>query len=124
MANALSPKQRKFCDLFLDGMPAGRAYEFAGYKARGDDADCCAAKLQGNAKVKDYITSMNEKTESSTVMSVLERKEMLTRIAKRTEDECPQDAIRASAELSKMDGGYEPEKHEIEFIVNIGGDAE
>jgi len=121
----MSPKQRKFCKLYLQGIPAGRAYEQAGYGSSGDYADQAASRmLSSNIKVKNYIQSMNENTDKSTILSITERKELLTRIALRQEGESPSDAIRASAELSKMDGAYEPQKQEVNTRIVIGGDAE
>jgi len=121
----MNPKQRKFCKLYLQGIPAGRAYEQAGYEQRGDNADKSACRmLASNDGVKNYIKSMNENTDKSTILSITERKELLTRIALRQEGESPSDAIRASAELSKMDGAYEPQKQEVNTRIIIGGDAE
>jgi phage terminase small subunit len=121
----MNPKQRKFCKLYLQGIPAGRAYEQAGYEQRGGNADMAASRmLASNDKVKKYIKSMNEKTDKRTILSITERKELLTRIALRQEGESPSDAIRASAELSKMDGAYEPQKQEVNTRIIIGGDAE
>jgi len=109
----MNTRQKKFCKLYLQGIPAGRAYEQAGYGSSGDYADQAASRmLSSNIKVKNYIQSMNKKAETPLIMSITQRKEMLTRIAQRTEGESPQDAIRASAELSKMDGAYTPERHE------------
>ena len=65
---------------------------------------------------------MNEKTEKSTILSITERKELLTRIAMANEGERPSDAIRASAELSKMDGAYEHVEQLGTIKINIGGD--
>lgn len=120
----VNQRQKKFADLYLQGLPAGRAYEQAGYGSTGDAADVSASQLLRNPKVKDYINKMNEKTDKSTILSITERKEMLSRIAARTEGESPQDAIRAMAELSKMDGAYEPKKHETQTRIIIGGDAD
>ena len=121
----MNPKQRKFCKLYLQGIPAGRAYEQAGYEQRGDNADKSACRmLASNGEIKEYISTMNEKTDSSTIKTVTERKEMLSRIMDREEGESPSDAIRASAELSKMDGAYEPERQEVNTRIIIGGDAE
>jgi len=108
----MNTRQKKFAKLYLQGMAAGRAYEKAGYESRGDTADQSASQLLRNPKVATYIQTMNKKAETPLIMSITQRKEMLTRIAQRTEGESPQDAIRASAELSKMDGAYTPERHE------------
>lgn len=120
----MNPRQKKFCKLYLSGMAAGRAYEKAGYDATGNAADMAASRMIRNDKIKKYLKTMSKKAESDTIMSILQRKEMLTRIANRTEGESPQDAIRAMAELSKMDGGYEPERQEMDINITIGGNAE
>lgn len=83
-----------------------------------------ACKLLRKPQVIDYLRIMEERTNTKTVKTILERKEMLSRIMDRTEIDCPPDAIRASAELSKMDGGYEPERQEMDINITIGGNAE
>ena len=119
----MNPRQKKFVKLYLSGLPAGRAYEKAGYESVGDVADQSASQLLRIPKVKDYIKTMNEKTDDETVATLKERKQTMTEIMRNTKHESPQDAIRASAELSKMDGGYEPEKHEIVYDIVIGGEG-
>ncbi len=119
----MNPRQRKFVKLWLTGMPAGRAYEKAGYEVKGSTADVCGSQLLKNPKVKAHINKMNEKAEKSTIKTVKERKEMLSRIMDKAEDtERLQDAIRASAELSKMDGAYEHVEQLGTIKINIGGD--
>ena len=118
----MNPRQKKFVKLWMSGIPAGRAYEQAGYEMTGDAADMAASRLIRNDKVKKYIDKMNEKTEKSTILSITERKELLTRIAMANEGERPSDAIRASAELSKMDGAYEHVEQLGTIKINIGGD--
>ena len=120
----MNPRQKKFVKLWLAGVPAGRAYEQAGYGSTGDAADVCGSKLLRTAKVKEYIKTMNEKTDKATILSVSERKELLTRIALANEGDRPSDAIRAAAELSKMDGAYEPERQEQSVNIIIGGKDE
>jgi len=102
-------------------MPAGRAYEAAGYTSTGDAADVSASQLLRNPKIKQAIATMNEKTDKATILSIAERKELLTRIALANEGERPSDAIRASAELSKMDGAYEHVEQAGVIKINIGG---
>jgi len=118
----MNPRQKKFVKLWMSGVPAGRAYEQAGYDTRGDVADVSASQLLRNPKVKEYIDKMNEKTDKATILSIAERKELLTRIALANEGERPSDAIRASAELSKMDGAYEHVEQLGTIKINIGGD--
>ena len=117
----MNQRQKKFVKLWLGGMPAGRAYEQAGYGSTGDIADQCASQLLRKPKVKEYIDKMNEKTDKATILSIGERKELLTRIALANEGERPSDAIRASAELSKMDGAYEHVETTGTINIKIGG---
>jgi hypothetical protein len=49
---------RKVCELVVQGTPAGRAYEQAGYTARGDAADVSACKLLRIPKVKAYLETL------------------------------------------------------------------
>lgn len=55
MAKGLTQQQRTFCELYASNMPAGRAYEQAGYKARGNAAEAAASRLLTNVKVKTYV---------------------------------------------------------------------
>jgi len=119
----MNPRQKKFVKLYLSGIPAGRAYEKAGYESTGGASEAAASRMLRSAKVRDHIKTMNEKTDDETVATLKERKQTMTEIMRNTKHESPQDAIRASAELSKMDGGYEPEKHEIVYDIVIGGEG-
>lgn len=118
----MNQRQKRFADLYLQGMSGAEAYEKAGYDCVGDTASKAASRLLNNVEVKNYLSKMNEKTDKATILSIEERKEMLTRIACRTEGESPSDAIKAMAELSKMDGAYTPKKVESETRIVIGGD--
>jgi len=120
----MNSQHRKFCEGIVAGKSNQQAYMDAGYESTGSVASAAATRLLKNVKIQDWINAMMEKTESNTVKTVKERKEMLSRIMDREEGESPSDAIRASAELSKMDGAYEPERQEVNTRIIIGGDAE
>jgi phage terminase small subunit len=120
----MNPRQKKFVKLWMSGVPAGRAYEQAGYESRGDAADKSGSRLLKNVEVKKYIEKMNKNDDKRTILSIAERKELLTRIALANEGERPSDAIRASAELSKMDGAYEHVEQLGTIKINIGGTDE
>lgn len=63
MARGLTQQQRTFCELYASNMPAGRAYEQAGYKARGKKADESASRLLSrNAKVQAYVEEIQAQT--------------------------------------------------------------
>jgi hypothetical protein len=54
----ITDRMRRVCELVVSGMPAGRAYERAGYTARGDVADQAASRLLGTVKVARYLEKL------------------------------------------------------------------
>jgi len=54
----INDRMRRVCELVVQGHPAGRAYELAGYQARGDSADQAASRLLGTVKVAAYIETL------------------------------------------------------------------
>jgi phage terminase small subunit len=113
MSNKLSAQQKRFADGVLSGLPAGRAYEAAGYKSRGDTADSAASQLLRNIKVSEYIENIKTKATNSLIISVTRRKEILSEQAERNDDETAADSRQAIAELNRMEGSYAAEKVEI-----------
>ena len=121
----MNSRHKKFCEGIVTGKSNQQAYTDAGYESTGSVASAAATRLLKNVKIENRISAMLEKTESETIKTVKERKEMLSRIMDKAESgENYQDAIRASSELSKMDGGYEPQKQEVNTRIIIGGDAD
>jgi hypothetical protein len=59
--HGLNPRQRKFVELFTSGMTGGRAYEAAGYVARGAEANKNASDLVRTAKVAAAIAEARGK---------------------------------------------------------------
>lgn len=133
MNRPLSAQQKKFCELYVSGRPAGRAYEEAGYKAKGAKADESASRaLSRNAKVIEYVAELRAEVKSTAIMTATERMEWLSGAiqtplgevdssseycAEETNTEDSHkikkvDPLRAMDILNKMDGAYAPEKHE------------
>ena len=54
----ISDRMRRVCELVVQGHPAGRAYELAGYSARGDSADQAASRMLGTIKVKAHLDAL------------------------------------------------------------------
>lgn len=54
-SNSLNPRQQAFADLVLAGTPAGRAWEQAGFQARGHSAEVQACKALKNPKIRAYL---------------------------------------------------------------------
>ena len=118
----MNSQHRKFCEGIVAGKSNQQAYMDAGYESTGAVASAAATRLLKNVKIKERIEAMMDKTESSTIKTVKERKEMLSRIMDNAEaSDKLMDAIRASAELSKMDGAYEHVEQAGVIKINIGG---
>ncbi|MEM1085030.1 MAG: terminase small subunit [Verrucomicrobiota bacterium] len=54
-SDCLNDRQHRFVTLVASGVPAGRAYEQAGYKSRGNAADVGGSKLVRNPKVAEAL---------------------------------------------------------------------
>lgn len=118
----LNVRQRKFAELVAQGRPAGRAYEEAGYESRGHNADTAGERLSRNVEVKNHIAEVSKKATSNTIMTITERKEMLTRGIKACETKGDwRTAMSLSNELNKMTDGHSAEKVESKVRIVIGG---
>ena len=61
----LNPRQKSFADLVIIGTPAGRAWEQAGYHARGNAAEVEAHKALKKPKIKAYIKAERARLEQA-----------------------------------------------------------
>ncbi len=71
-----------------------------------------------SSRIKELHEKAAEKLLNSRVMSIQERKERLTEIAKK-KNRMKLDPIKAIAELNKMEGSYEPERHAIDVQADV-----
>jgi len=115
----MNDRQRRFAELVVQGRPAGRAYEEAGYDARGKSADEAASALSRTLKVKAYMSELREKAVEASHFTTVDRLNMLERIAKAGEDEDPRVSISAIDQANKMTGGHSPEKIDIKAEIEI-----
>ena len=76
----LNDRQRRFVELVVLGRPAGRAYEEAGYDARGAVADQAASRLLRNVKVVSYREFLRNQARESSQMSLDEMVAYLTNV--------------------------------------------
>ncbi len=143
---ALNAKMLKFAQLHVDGLSNGPAYEQAGYKARGNAAEVNGCRLLKHPDVAAEVERLKQEAAqdcrwsrkramdwlcdvletpigSITKNHVLaqEHQEATKRAGARLKMPAKVDAFR---ELAKMCGWYEPEKHQLEVEVIIGGNAE
>jgi len=105
MKDKLTQKQENFCLNILQGMSQREAY-IQSYKPNYaiTTIDANASRLASNEKVLKRLTELREKTQNSKIASVIERKEILTEIAR---------AKLTDYQESGMDGGW----------INIGKES-
>ena len=144
--HGLNIRERKFADHVLAGMPAGRAYEKAGYTARGAAADTGASISLRNPKMAAYIKGERRKAAEANQLERWELVGYLCRVLKTpvgsvdemhelaqevVRDEIADEVTRsrikmidkmaAAKQLAQMLGWNEPEQHKVKFEVVIGG---
>jgi phage terminase small subunit len=76
----LTSKQEKFCINFIKCSTAGEAAIVAGYSKKYAAQNC--DKLLKLTKIQERIAELRKRTEDKSVMSLLERKQRLTEIAR------------------------------------------
>ena len=62
----LTTRQELFCQLHASGLPAGRAYQAAGYKGGADQADTNGSRLMGNDRVRRRVRELRRQHAAST----------------------------------------------------------
>jgi phage terminase small subunit len=115
MANTLTPKQERFCLAYSATGNATRAYQEAYGEEDEKAAGANGARLIGNDRVSQRIEELRKETASPKILSIKERKEILTRIAQEGKA-C--DSTRAIDLLNKMDNLY-VQKQEIAGAIPV-----
>lgn len=87
----LNSRQQRFVELYTSGMAAGRAYEEAGYQARGNTADVMGSKLLRNAKVAAAIAEVQADLRVATRVTKVGMIERLMTIIESRPDEAAMD---------------------------------
>ena len=103
MGNRLTQKQETLCLKSFEPGNATQAAVIAGYSK--NSAAITASRLLTNAKISARLGQLNGKTEAKSIMSVVERKEKLTTIARDGDHRNARGGIDL---LNKMDHIYEP----------------
>jgi phage terminase small subunit len=69
--SGLNDRQRRFCELLVSGLAAGRAYEQAGYQtSSAASADQCASRMLRNVKeVKEHVAKLRRELMAKTALS-------------------------------------------------------
>jgi len=122
----MNTRQIRFTELVAQGRPAGRAYEEAGYDAKGNVADSCAEKLMRKAEVNEYMAKLREEAREISQFSTKSKLDTLFRIAIANEANDPRITIAAIAEENKMTGAYSPNKVDVnqDIVITIGSNSD
>lgn len=129
---------RRFGELVAGGMAAGRAYEAAGYTARGVVADVNASKLLATPKVAAFVNELRLKSAETCEMTRVELVKMLVDVIKSKPSDASLDnplcelsmgahgpyatfppKPRYVERLCKMLGWDEPDKLEAKILVEV-----
>ena len=114
---ALNDRQRRFAEFVAGGMPQGRAYEKAGYAARGKAADGEASKLVKREEVQAYLRELREASKSEALLTRDRKRELLAAIAYGEVKATTAERIRAIQVDNAMMGENKPLKLEGEFSI-------
>lgn len=102
----MTDRQENFCLEYAKSGNATQAYMDSGYSVKdAKSAAVNASRMLRNANVKARIDELRAKIKSDKILTIEQRKEILTTIAGDTES-TKQDKIKAIDTLNKMDGVY------------------
>ena len=102
----MTERQENFCLEYAKCGNATQAYMASGYSVKdGKTAKVNASRLLTNANVKARIEELRAQIKSAKILTIEQRKEILTDIANDTES-TKQDKVKAIDTLNKMDGVY------------------
>ena len=129
MAILKNQKQEKFAQCLANGMSQRKAYRAAypnSEKWKDATVDSKASVLAKNGKVLERVLELAKESSSKAVMSARERKEWLTSVVMKDDEEM-RDRLKAIDILNRMDGEYiekvevknEAEEKKQEAISNI-----
>ena len=115
----MNDRQRKFAELVVQGRPASRAYQEAGYSATGNSAEALASKMIRNDKVSAYIEELRGEVKAASKFTRESKLEGIYEIYNNTKLDDPRVALAAIAEENRMTGDHAAEKIEVEADITI-----
>ena len=126
MKRNLSEKQERLAEAKARGLTDWEACKEAGYKSKTNQAASqTVRRMFTNEHFLAYIETIRDKSRTESVATAQDVKEGLTRMMLLAEAKEDFSGFTALANrLAKMDGHDEPERHKLEFEVNIGGSTE
>ena len=100
----ITAKQKLFADEYIKTGNAKQSYVKI-YKCNDKVAEANSSRLLSNAKVREYIESVNKKLEKSSIADMTEVKEFWSNMlrSKKSEDK---DRLKASELIAKTNGAF------------------
>lgn len=120
MDKKLTPKQKAFCDYYIETGNATESARRAGYK--GKNLNRIASENLSKLDIKQYIEERNKLIESKRIASITEVKEYWTRVMRGEEKDqfgleaSLQDRNKAAESLAKTYGAF---LNKIEVDANV-----
>lgn len=99
----LNARQKAFCEFYVVCGNATEAAIKAGYKEK--NARFVGSENLTKTNIKEYLEELQQKAQTSRIMSAIERREFLTKMILK-EDAKDTDRLKALDILNKMDGEY------------------
>lgn len=148
MGAELNTRQERFAQFVAAGCSLQDAYEQAGYSCRGASASAKACRLLGEkgkppTKVAKRVAELQAEANAKVEFSRDDALDMLGRILRSRPEEAAMDnplcelrmtkagpvavfpdKTRCVERMARMLGWDEPERHQLEVEVTIGGDTE
>lgn len=112
MGKPLNDRQRRFCELLVQGSSATQAYTGAGFSENG--AAQSAERLLRNAEVRAYVAELRSKATAEVTLTLAEHLRRLDELARAAErDQQFAAAITAETNRGKASGFY-IERHAVD----------
>lgn len=106
MSEVLTPKQEKFCQVYVESGNASEAYRVAyKSKAKPESVHVRASELMSDSKVSVRVAEIRKQLEEACLWSKADSLNVLAEIAKGIDDEAkPSDKVNAVKALNSMHG--------------------
>lgn len=121
----LNPQRQRFVDSYIETGCGSEAVRRAGYKtANVQTASSSAGHILAISSIKEAVQERKAALAESSLLSLQEKQRVLSEIALANQTNDPMVAIRAIAELNRMEGHYAPTKTQtttgqVTFIQQI-----
>lgn len=122
----LNPQRQRFVDSYIETGCGSEAVRRSGYKASNvQTASASAGRILAIPSIKAAVLERKAALAETSLLSLQEKQRVLSEIVLANQTDDPMVAIRAIAELNRMEGHYAPTKTHtttgnVTFIQQIG----